>query len=191
VGLLDRDMGDLLELFARGEGGAAAGSAAALVAATAAAVLARVARASVAGWADADAAAAQAHALLARLGPLAELDAAAYEAALERLSDREGPRGEQRDFRLRLALEEAAEVPLRIADAAADVVELAARLAERGDPASRPDAVGAAMLAEAATRAAAHLVEINLASDSDRNRLCRAAIVAAGAALERAIATND
>ena len=123
--------------------------------------------------------------------PLAELDAAVYAAALERLSDRDGPGGERRDFQLRRALEDAADVPLRIVDAAADVVELAAVLAERGDPASRSDAVGAAMLAEAATRAAAHLVEINLASDHDRNRLCRAAVAAAGAALARAVAASE
>ena len=48
----------------------------------------------------------------------------------------------------------AAEVPLRIAEAAADVSELAALAAAEGKPALRPDAAAAATLAEAAVRAA-------------------------------------
>ena len=71
---------------------------------------------------------------------------------------------EQRDFALGAALLQAAEVPLRIAEAAADVAELAALAAAEGSPHLRPDATAAAALAEAATRAAAHLVEINLAT---------------------------
>ena len=72
---------------------------------------------------------------------------------------------EQRDFALGLALLRAAEVPLRIAEAAADVAELAAaRRRPRASPHLRPDATAAAALAEAATRAATHLVEINLAT---------------------------
>ena len=55
------------------------------VATTAAALVAGVARAS-SGWEGAEAAAAQAGALLDRAAPLAQLDAAAYSAAVERLS---------------------------------------------------------------------------------------------------------
>ena len=71
---------------------------------------------------------------------------------------------EQRDFALGTALLRAAEVPLRIAEAAADVAELAALTAAEGSPHLRADATAAAALAEAATRAAAHLVDINLAT---------------------------
>ena len=78
---------------------------------------------------------------------------------------RDGPgTPEQRDFALGTALLRAAEVPLRIAEAAADVTELAAVAAAEGSPHLRPDATAAAALAEAATRAATHLVEINLAT---------------------------
>ena len=55
-------------------------------------------------------------------------------------------------------------MPLRIAAAAADVVELAALAAAEGKPVLRPDATAAAMLAEAAVRAATHLVDVDLAA---------------------------
>jgi formiminotetrahydrofolate cyclodeaminase len=74
-------------------------------------------------------------------------------------------------------------VPLRIAEAAADVAELASVAAAEGSPHLRPDATAAAALAEAATRAAAHLVEINLAIvPGDRHSLEAAHLAEAAAA---------
>ena len=69
----------------------------------------------------------------------------------------------QGDLKLGVALEHTADVLLAIADAAADVGELAVAVVERAAPDLKPDAVAAAMLAEGSARAAAHLVAINLA----------------------------
>jgi len=63
------------------------------------------------------------------------------------------------------ALAAAAEVPVALAALGAELAELAAGLAAGGNPALEGDATAAALLAEAATRAAARLVELNLAGD--------------------------
>jgi methenyltetrahydrofolate cyclohydrolase len=73
------------------------------------------------------------------------------------------------------ALSAAADVPLAVAETASQVARLAARLAEQGNPNLRGDAVTAALLAEAGARAAAALVEINLAGMPGDARLARAA----------------
>ena len=148
-------------------------------------MLATVARAS-----GCEAEAAQAASLYARSLPLAEADADAYAAALARLATREGsPQG---DFKLGVALEHTADVLLAIADAAADVGELAVAVVERAAPDLKPDAVAAAMLAEGSARAAAHLVAINLAVSEGDARACRAeaAVDAAAAAVQRALAVQ-
>jgi len=137
------------------------GSAAAVTAAMAASLVAMVGRGSH-DWPDGAGIAAQAKTLRARLTALATEDATAFESVLVVMRDPSGE-PEQRDFRLGRALLRAATVPLQIAEAAADVTELAALAADAGAPHLQPDAVAAAALAEAAVRAAAHLVEINLA----------------------------
>ena len=78
------------------------------------------------------------------------------------------------DFKLGRALDEAAEAPLRIADACVDVTVLASALASRGAAELQPDARAAAALAAGAARAAAVLVEANLAVASDDDRVRRA-----------------
>ncbi len=60
------------------------------------------------------------------------------------------------------ALSDAADVPLSVAEAGAEVSGLAARLAEDGNPNLKGDAITAVLLAGAGIRAAATLVEINL-----------------------------
>jgi formiminotetrahydrofolate cyclodeaminase len=80
----------------------------------------------------------------------------------------------------------AAEVPLRIAEAAADVSELAALAAAEAKPALRPDAAAAATLAEAAVRASAHLVDVNLATVPGDRRSTQAAALATAAEAARA-----
>jgi formiminotetrahydrofolate cyclodeaminase len=93
---------------------------------------------------------AQADALQRRVVALGQENAHAYEvarAALESGSDAEGRR-------LGQLLDRAASVPCRIAEAAADTAMLAAEAAERGEPGGRPDAAVAAMMADAAVRAA-------------------------------------
>ena len=73
-------------------------------------------------------------------------------------------------------------IPLAIAEAASNVAELAAVVSEDGAPSARADATAAAMLALGATRAAAHLVEINLGVLESDERLLRATRLAADAA---------
>ena len=149
----------------------AGGSSAAVGAAFAAALVTMTARASP-GWADAPGIVAQARILRRRLLDLAEDDAAAFadaKAALE-------TQGERGRVPLGIVLARAAEVPLAIARAAADVAELAAVAVVHVRPAVQPDAASASALAEAACAAAAHLVDVNLATlEGDGRRLAAAA----------------
>ena len=82
---------------------------------------------------------------------------------------------EERRRRIREALSEAADVPLSIAEIGAEVIGIAARLAEGGNPNLKGDAVTAVELAAAGVRAATALVEINISSGgADDGRLARA-----------------
>jgi formiminotetrahydrofolate cyclodeaminase len=191
--LLDHDVDTLLDHFEQDTRGPGVGSAAALVTAMAAALLTKTARLTGQTWEDAAAVAAQADALRARAAPLAQANADVYAAVLEQLRSPAQPHPERHDFRLGRALEDAATVPLRIAEIAADVAELAAHVTAHASPDLRPDSVGAAILAEASARAAVHLVEINLAvgSDVEYVRRCREAVVAAQASLRRALAEES
>ncbi len=160
------------------------GTAAAVTAAMAASLVTMVARGS-SSWDDGPGIASQSRALRSRLTALGEEDATAFAQVLVTMRDRSGT-PEQRDFALGLALLRAAEVPLRIAEAAADVAELAAAAAAAGSPHLQPDATAAAALAEAATQAATHLVEINLAIVPGDRHSERAALLASAAAAARA-----
>ena len=119
--------------------------------------------------------AAQADALAARLTRLAEEDAEALAAARAAFPDSEPDASDaRRDFAFGKVLDRAAAAPLAIAEACADVAVLARALAERIDPAFGPDLEAAARLAGGAARAAAHLVEVNLAVGEDDPRARRA-----------------
>jgi methenyltetrahydrofolate cyclohydrolase len=188
---LDAPLGDLLDRFSDGHPNPGGGSAAGLTVALAAAVVTMTARVSDGHWEGAGGALAQAKRLRARTAPLAETDAVAYAQALAALH---GPRGGYTDARnseLAVALERAAEVPLAIAESAADVAELAATLAEHGNPNVRGDTAAAAVLAEAGARAAAKLVEINLTMSEDDPwvRRARQGAEAAADAARRALAS--
>jgi len=149
----------------------------------AAALVVKVASRS-AGWTGAEGARAQALELRDRLLALAGQDARAYQQALTAL--------EQRDTGLQRALERAAEVPLAIAETAADVAALAAEAAEAADGAERADASAAAALASGAARAAERLVAVNLVTMQEDERLGRAkrAADAASEAAGRALAAQ-
>ena len=97
-----------------------------------------------------------------------------------------------RDAALGKALRDAARVPLQIAETAADVAALAALAAREGAEAVRGDAWTAAVLAEAASTAAAGLVRVNLATrpDDDLRTRAEAAARAAVAARDVALATK-
>jgi formiminotetrahydrofolate cyclodeaminase len=150
------------------------GSVAAVVTAYAASLAAMAARFSTEQWEDAAGAVAQAEALRSRVLPLADEDASAYESYLRALHLPRELEPEVRDAAIGEALSRAADVPLAIAESALDVASLAAELAERGSPNLRGDAATAALLAEAAVRATANLVEINLATREGDERVERA-----------------
>ena len=148
---------------------------------TAAGLLAKVARASKDSWSEAAGIAAQAESLRDRAAPLAQADAAEYEAAL-RAAEAPTEPGERRDFALGRAYARAAEPPLRIVEAASDVAYLSVVVARNGDPSLRADAVAAAMLAAGAAHAAAELVAVNLTATADDERVRRARALAEEAA---------
>jgi formiminotetrahydrofolate cyclodeaminase len=147
------------------------GSVSALTVALAAGLVEMAARFSDGLWPDAGAAAARCALMRERAVALASEDAAAYEAVLA-----------ARDAEAAKALEHAAEVPLELAKLAADVAALAADAARHGNPNLRGDAAAGAALAEAAARAAAHLVAINLRARPEDVRPARAAGFSAEAA---------
>lgn len=153
---------ELLDKFGHGTRVPGAGPAAAFVTAFAAALSAMAARSSFESWADARAAVAQAESLRARAVRLAQEDAEALEAFLAVRHADEEHRPEARDFNLGQALDRAAEIPLAIAEAACDIAQLAAYVADHCEGDVRADAAAASALAAGAARAAAHLVEVNL-----------------------------
>jgi methenyltetrahydrofolate cyclohydrolase len=168
----EESVSDLCETVGAETSAPGGGSVAAIAGAFAASLVAMGARFSD-QWEDAAGAVAQAEALRARLLPLADEDAVAYENFLlaRRMSREVEP--ELRDAAIGDALSRAADVPLAIAEAAHDVACLAGDLAARGNPNLRGDAATAALLAEAATRATANLVEINLATREGDERIAR------------------
>jgi methenyltetrahydrofolate cyclohydrolase len=91
---------------------------------------------------------------------LAEKELHSYEPVLEARRLPDGEPGKQE--RVREALTRAADTPRVIAAVAAEVAELATRLAAGGKPSLAGDAETAAALAEAAHAAAQRLAEINL-----------------------------
>jgi methenyltetrahydrofolate cyclohydrolase len=174
---------ELAERISSEEAVPGSGWVAGVSAALAAALVAKSAARSE-GWSDAEGARVQATDLRDRLLALAQQDALAYERALTSL--------ERRDSGLARALARAAEVPLAIGEAATDAAMLAAEAAERADGAAKADAAAAACLAAGAAQAATRLVEINLSTLADDERLSRARLAAEAAsdAAQRALAAE-
>jgi methenyltetrahydrofolate cyclohydrolase len=125
-----------------------------------------------------------------RLLELAEADADAYEPVIAAM--RMPERHPLRERRLEDAQSKAAEVPLATAEAAAEVAEHAAQTARVGNVHLTGDAITGALLAEAACRAAARLVEINLAGrDDPRQARATDAVKRAAAAREDALRARE
>jgi formiminotetrahydrofolate cyclodeaminase len=164
------DFSSFLDRVASEEPLPAGGSVAAIAVAMAAGLVAKTARLSR-DWPRAAETVERAETLRTLVTALAQADADAYTKVLEALRRKEG---------VAAALSAAADVPLAIAEAAAEVASLAALAAVDGNPRLRGDAVMAVELAEAGARGAAELVAINLAGRSDE-RLRRAAELAATA----------
>lgn len=150
------------------------GSVVAVVGAMGASLVAMAARFSTEQWEDAAGAVAQAEALKARLLPLADEDARAYENVLLALRMPKDVDEEVRDAAIGDALSRATDVPLAIAEASVDVATLACELAQRGNQNLHGDAAAAVFLAEAVVRTCANLVEVNLATREGDERLDRA-----------------
>ncbi len=194
-GYLDLSLEQLLDTLASPDPAPGSGFVAAVAVAMAAGLVAMAARLSLSDWSEARGAAAQAQALRARVTPLAETNTRAYMEAISALEQPDGPAParepgkESRDEALARKLAKAADVPTQIGRAAADVAALAAAVAENGNPGLRPDVAVAAALAVAGARAAATLVEVNLATTpgDDRVAQARGYVEDAGAALERAL----
>jgi formiminotetrahydrofolate cyclodeaminase len=179
--LLDLSVRALLDEVASEVPTPGGGALAALTGACAAGLI-EMAAGNSADWEMRGAVVAQAKVLRGRLSDLAPLNDEVYEQALAALGLPEEVDTTSRRELIGSSLERAAAFPLAIAEAASNVAELAAVVAEEGDPRVRADATAAAMLALGATRAAAHLVEINLGVLENDERLLHATRLAADAA---------
>ena len=154
------------------------GGAAAVTAALAAGLVAMAARFSVAQLPESGDLAGRADELRRRAADLADLDAQAYTAVLQARRTEDAARRE--------ALRGAALVPLQIAEIAAQVAQMAVRVAEAGNPNLRGDALTGAVLAAASARSAACLVDINVNLGGLEPELSRRAARAAADAREAA-----
>ena len=167
---------ELLDLVAEEEPAPASGSAAALTAGAAAALVAMASRRSFETWPEAPGIAAQAVVRRQRCLELATRGAEAFETAVEALEAGEG---------VERPLRHTVDVLLALANAAADIAELAALAADRSDPMVRADAASAALLAESAVRVTGALIRVNLTvtpQDENLKRLELAEQAAAQAA---------
>jgi formiminotetrahydrofolate cyclodeaminase len=173
---------DFLDEVASAHAVPAGGSVAAHTVAAAAALLVKTAHLSVKRYPQAAAAETRAEALRRRADVLAEEDALAFralQAADRSARDLEGP---DREAVVGRARSRAADVPLEVVRAAAEVAGLASDLASHGNPRLFGDAVMAGLLAAAAAEGGARLVAINLAPDPGDARIAEAARLAAAAA---------
>ena len=169
---LELPVGRFLDLVAAGDSAPGGGSAAAVSVALAAGLSSMAARLSTKQLAEATGLAQRAESLRERVAPLARADAVAYGRVLAAQRAQEAP---DQDGNVRAALSEAADVPLAVAEAGAEVARIAARLASDGNPNLEGDALCAVLLAEASVRAAVRLVEINLSGEpGEDGRLGRA-----------------
>jgi len=156
----ERPLSQLLDALSDAPPAPAGGSAAAWSAALGAALLEMVA-----GLAGEEEPASAPTVLRARLVELGEQELHSYAPVLAAMRL---PAGDPtRDRELAASLSSAADAPLAIASAAAEVAELSAAVATRSRPAVKGEAIAGVLLAEAESRAAGRLVEINLAGGND------------------------
>lgn len=174
---LHQPLGEFLDSVASAEPAPGGGSVAAIAVALAAGLAVMAARLSTDHLSEATELADRAEELRLRAAPLARADAEAYGKVLAAQRAPERSAGD--------ALSKAADVPLAVAEAGAEVVRISRRLADHGNPNLKGDATTAVLLAEAAACAAATLAVINLSTADIRDeRLERARKLAAKAAGE-------
>jgi formiminotetrahydrofolate cyclodeaminase len=157
----DQPVGQFLDDVAARTPAPGGGGASAMTAALAAGLVAMAARFSQAQLPGAAEIAGRADDLRRRATELVTEDGEAYGCVLEAFALPRDAAGD-RDDRIRAALERAAAVPGEMTQIAAQVAGMAARLAAEGNPNLRGDNISAALLAEAAARSAACLVDINV-----------------------------
>jgi glutamate formiminotransferase/formiminotetrahydrofolate cyclodeaminase len=132
--------------------------------------------------------------LVRRLAELKNEDSAAYAIVSDayKLPKDSAEQQTARDAAIQAALIRAAEVPLETARWCAEVAQLAATCAEKGNTNAASDAGVAALLAEAACRGAVYNVRINVSALPDKSAGAALAaeaerlVVAAGAHAKRA-----
>ena len=169
TGLGDRPLAALLDVVASSDPAPGGGSSAAIAAALGAALLEMSAGLELARENPSEQIEQEvpdrAGELRERTLALADQDLSSYVGVLDalRLPADDPARGD----RLAAALSDASRTPLAIAEAGADIAVLGARVTAASDPAIRGDALAGVLIAEAATAAAASLVEINLAGRDD------------------------
>jgi formiminotetrahydrofolate cyclodeaminase len=188
----DTTFEELLDTIAAETPAPGGGSVAAFVTEMAASLAAMAARFAH-DWEGAGGAVAQAETLRHRAAPLAVEDAIAYENVLTALRMPNELESEVRNTLIGETLSRAADIPLLIAQTAADVAELSSEIAVCGNPNLRGDATAAAILAASAARVAANLVEINLTTveGDDRVELARAMVRSADQAARRAAGDGE
>jgi len=169
-------LADFLELVSVAEPAPAGGSVVALTLGLAAGLCAMAARLSTSQLPDAAGLTAAAEALRDRAASLSQADAAAYRRVILAQRSAREPDPVDRRHRIDIALGEAAEIPIELAEIGAELAGLAARIAEEGNPNLLADAVTAAFLADAAVRSARILVIANLKALPSDARLERAAV---------------
>ena len=184
---LDLPVGRFLELLAGAEPAPSGGGAAALAVSMGAGLCAMTARLSARQLGDETTAlVSELERIATAAASLIQADADSY-AAVIAARRAAGPGSGQ----AAAALAAAADVPMEIVGLAVPVAEAAARLAADGNPNLRGDAITGALLAAAGARAAAVLVEINLAARPDDGRSARAARLADEAAALAAAAQRS
>jgi formiminotetrahydrofolate cyclodeaminase len=192
--LADRSLGQLLEQVASESPSPGGGSSCALAGALAAGLVQMAAGFTIAREEYADrhermaAVRERAGELRGDAVALAERELHVYGAVLDalRLPEDEPRRAQRVDH----ALSDAADSPLAVARATAEVAALAAEVARAGNRNLRGDAIAGALLAEAACTAAARLAELNLAGRPDDPRRGEAADLARRALAARLAALS-
>ena len=191
--MADDFTGDSLAIFldriASEQAAPGGGAAAATAVAMAAGLVGMSARLSHDKLDESAALSARADALRARAAPLAQADARAYGRVLEayQMPKNEDPRARREE--IAKALSAAADIPLEVAEIAAEVASLGVGLAENGNANLKGDSIAATLLAEAGARSAAVLVAINLRDNQDHRReRAEKLATSASAAARRAVA---
>jgi len=181
---LDQTLRRFLEQVAAREPAPGGGSTAAVTASLAAALVAMAARYSAEQVESSEVLVATAERLSSRAADLADADAQAYAAVIAARRATRGLDADDRQAHVRAALQQASLVPLETAQIGAETARLAAELAAAGNDDLRGDAVTALLLAEAAVRAAAQLVRINVETGGCDEELVRRAADSEAAAAE-------